>query len=216
MKTNIFFDPWIGENYGTDKATFHKKILLLGNSHYCEACNDCGNRDLHPDCTKLTNTVVNDYLDPSHVASWKKTFSTFINSMLGKSTSEQERKNFFDSVAFYNYLQVAAGEDAYSTGNFNFAESRQLQAFYEVLNNVEPDVVISWGSKVWDVLPDNWNNYGEAEKGKGISIGDQIFYKYYTYPYNNKKILLIGVQHPSVGYSTGFYHGIFSELIFKE
>lgn len=216
MNTNIFFDPWIGENYGTDQAHFNKKILILGNSHYCDDCIDCGNRDLKPECTEFTKTVVKDYLDPSHVASWKKTFSTFINSMFGRSVSDLERKDFFDSVAFYNYLQVAAGEDAYSTGNYNFAESRHLNAFYEVLNNVEPDVVISWGSKVWDTLPDAWNDYGEADKGNDIVIGDQIFNKYYTYPYNNRKILLIGVRHPSVGYSTEFHHAIFSDLIFEE
>ena len=216
MKTNIFFDPWIGENYGTDKAMFSKKILVLGNSHYCGECDDCGKRDLHSKCADFTKNVINDYLNPSHVASWKKTFSTFINSMFGRLTSEQERKDFFDSVVFYNYLQVSAGEDAYSTGNYNFAKNRHLNAFYEVLNNVGPDVVVSWGSKVWDALPDNWNNYGETDKGNGIRIGNQLFKNYYTYPYNNRKILLIGVRHPSVGYSTEFHYGIFSELIFKE
>lgn len=29
-----YFEPWVGENY-ENGGTFGKKILVLGNSHYC-------------------------------------------------------------------------------------------------------------------------------------------------------------------------------------
>lgn len=216
MFENVFFDPWIGKNYGTELSIFRKKILILGNSHYCEDCEDCGNRELHPDCTDLTRRVIIDYLDPEHKAYWKSTFSTFINSMYNKPTSIKERRNFFESISFYNYLQIAAGEDPYSTEKYDYTDDRYLKAFYEVINKTLPDVVICWGNKLWDLLPDNWGDHGEAEKGTGINVGNDVFTKYYTYPYkDDKKIMLIGIRHPSMAFSRDYHYQIFSELIFS-
>ena len=36
-----FFEPWIGENYESG-GIFGKKILALGDSHYCDSCVGCG------------------------------------------------------------------------------------------------------------------------------------------------------------------------------
>lgn len=36
-----FFEPWIGENY-ENGGLYGKKILALGDSHYCESCEVCG------------------------------------------------------------------------------------------------------------------------------------------------------------------------------
>ena len=36
-----FFEPWIGENY-ENGGLFGKKILALGDSHYCDSCEVCG------------------------------------------------------------------------------------------------------------------------------------------------------------------------------
>lgn len=215
MANNIFFDPWVGDKYGSELSIFREKILILGNSHYCDICEDCGNRELHPDCVDFTKRVVRVYLDTSQKDTWKKTFSTFVNCMLNKSTSNEERMEFFDSVAFYNYLQIAAGEDPYSTGQYDYTDVRYLEAFYEVVDKIQPDVVICWGNKVWEALPNNWNNYGEAKEGLGIKIDGDVFNKYLTYPYEDgHKILLIGVQHPSQAFPRDYYHHVFSELIF--
>lgn len=215
MINEVFFDPWVGKNYGTERSIFNKKVLILGDSHYCKCCEGCGNRTLHPDCTDFTRKVVIDYLDPAHKADWKSTYSTFINSMLNKSTSTEERADFFESVVFYNFLQISAGEDPYSTKQYDYTDDRYLRAFYDVIDKTLPDVVICWGGKLWDTLPNNWNNYGEAEKGAGININNDVFGKYYTYPYRgDKRILLIGVRHPSMGFARDYHHQIFSKLIF--
>ena len=39
MANNIFFQPFVGKHYA-DGGMFGKRILILGESHYCEA--DCG------------------------------------------------------------------------------------------------------------------------------------------------------------------------------
>ncbi len=137
MTTDIFFDPAVGKNYGTGLSIFRKKILILGASHYCvKPCEDCGNRELH-NCSEVTLDAVDAYLRgtvQTDWKNWKKTYSTFINSMFGRSTSNEERADFFDSVIFYNYLQTAEPVDPSSIHRkYDFADSRHLRAFYEII-----------------------------------------------------------------------------------
>lgn len=216
MDSKIFFDPWIGKNYKSEFNLFKKKILVVGNSHYCKPwCSDCGNHEHHPGCFDFTKKVIRNYLDISHNGSWKKTFSTFVNAMLNKSSSIAERTLFFESIAFYNFLQIAAGENPYSTKEYDYANNRYIDAFYEVVDRILPDVVICWGKQVWNALSNGWNICGEAEKGAGVKVVDTIFNHYKIYHYRHHKILLIGVQHPSCGFARNFHYQIFSELILK-
>lgn len=211
--SQIFFDPWIGGDYGTANSLFSKKVLVLGSSHYCGSCSDCGDRAAQPECVEMTQKVVRHYLE-GKTETWFSTFSTFINSIYGRRASADERKKFFSSVAFYNFLQNSAGEDPKSASRFNFYDSRHLEAFYEALDITDPDVVISWGAKVWDALPNNWRNYGEALRGQDIIYCCETFNNYLTYPFKNgKTILLIGVKHPAMGYGRAFHHNIFSRLL---
>lgn len=214
MKSAVFFDPWIGANYGKVQSLFKRRILVLGGSHYCNKCKDCGDREKNPLCSTMTEDVICDYLDPAHEASWKKTFTSFINSILGTDSSLADRENVLNSVAFYNWLQVAAGDDPYSAGQYDYEHPRHLSAFYEVLDKTEPDVVISWGKKVWEALPNDWNGQGDARRGPAINADGQSFNDYQVYPYKGREILLIGVRHPSVGYGRDRHHEIFSQLIF--
>ena len=211
MNSNIFFLPWIGDKYGTQYSLFENKILLIGNSHYCGTCNTCGDSIKSPECTTFTTEIVDTYLDPEEKHSWKKTFSTFINSFFGHSTTYKERKDFFDSVSFYNYLQVSAGNNPYSTHNYNFDDRRHLLAFYEVLDKIKPNVVISWGDIVWNAIPNNWGD-GEAIKGNKLTFDNKIFDSYLYYNYKNDTIMLVGAHHPSAGYNSDFYNKIFTEL----
>ena len=38
---HVFFKPWVGKDYSTG-GIFKKKILVVGESHYCDGCNYCG------------------------------------------------------------------------------------------------------------------------------------------------------------------------------
>lgn len=222
MKTNaswkhVMFDPWQGSNY-SNGGIFKKKILILGGSHYCETCETCGDRLIKPECTGFTKEVVEDYLNPECKVSceeqnfrWKRTFSRFINSMYRHSTSQEERECFFDSIIFYNYLQYAAGKTWNVASNFDHSENRHLEAFFEVLDKYMPDVVICWGKRVWDTLPNDWR-YGEATKPI-LSVDNKDFYCRYYYPYKDKTIMLVGVNHPSSpSFDSTFHHELFKKL----
>ena len=220
MGGNVFFDPHVGEKYGKEGSLFKKKILVLGDSHYCDnECTDrksCGDLEKHQDCADFTQEIVKDFLNLGCTGEryrWKGTYSRFVNSMMGREASQPEREEFFDSVVFYNYMQAAAGDNPYVAGSYEHSDKRYLSALYEVLDKYSPDVVICWGQTLWDTLPDDFN-YGEPVKGAGIKIGDMEFLKYYDYPYKDGRLMLIGVHHPSIGYARDFHHEIFSKLIF--
>lgn len=149
---SVFFQPWKGIDYGTLKSIFPKRVLILGDSHYCDTCKTCGDKKIHPECTDFTSKVISDYLNPNHKATWKKTFSTFINSFWNRNTSLIERTKFYDSVAFYNYLQVAAGSNAYSAMRYDYNDNVHKVAFDEVLSELSPEVIIVWGDRVWNII----------------------------------------------------------------
>ena len=59
---NVFFKPFIGINYQS-KGFNEKKILVLGESHYCGGCDNCGNlQDYDEECREFTTSVVNKFL----------------------------------------------------------------------------------------------------------------------------------------------------------
>ncbi len=214
MYKHIFFEPWIGKDYGGTNSIFGQKILILGDSHYCGhsgTCLNCGDRNTHSDCTTTTREVVGDYLDPSHKANWKKTFSTFLNCAFGKSTSINERGRFFDSVVFYDFLQVSAGDNPKSANAYDYNEQRHHDAFFEMLANVLPDTIVVWGDRVWNVLYNDWG-YGKPKDGEKITARNTTFSQYQMYPYQGREIMLIGVHHPCSGFPSEITHEVLSQL----
>ena len=209
-----FFEPHVGLKYGTQESVFKKSILVLGDSHYCEEdCDTCGDKDKHHDCAGFTTVVVKKFLKHGMSEAWMKTYTTFINSLLRRRASISDRESFFESVAFYNFLQRAAGSNS-SSANMHAGEydsTANWRAFHEVLEQLMPEIVISWGDRVWEALPNDWG-CGEAKKGEGIKIGAEVFYRYYDYPFKDSRILLVGVHHPCVGYSIDFHSAVFNAL----
>ena len=212
---HVFFEPHVGSRYGKPASLFNNRILVLGDSHYCRmGCLDCGNLQNHSKCSSFTLERVVEYLEEQERDRWMATYSTFINTVFRRGTSHGERETFFESVAFYNYLQKAAGTNSESASAYaaEYNQESHLLAFYEVLENLMPELVIIWGNRVWNALPNNLKGYGEATKGAGIKIGPKIFTAYYDYPFNGRRVLLIGAQHPCRGTSVAFNEAVFDEL----
>lgn len=151
------------------------------------------------------------YFDDRISGGWKNTYTRFINSIFGCQSSDEQRGRFFDAVIFYNYLQEIAGATAIEAGNYNYGAPQHFAAFLEILNEYQPDVVISWGAKVWDALPIEWGR-GSAVTGDPIMIDGRIAGSVYSYPFQGKIIRLVGVHHPSIGYDVGFHHKLFKQL----
>ena len=54
--SNVFFQPFVGKDYAKG-GIFGKCIMILGESHYCEGCLDCGIQLKHPECMDFTQGV---------------------------------------------------------------------------------------------------------------------------------------------------------------
>ena len=110
MSSNIFFQPFVGKDYANG-GIFGKRIMILGESHYCdESCTDCGDCQLHRECMNFTQQVLGDYLNENKERqNWMRTFLKFERSLVGEETNQAMRLKIWNSVIFFNYLQVAMG-----------------------------------------------------------------------------------------------------------
>ena len=210
---HVFFKPWVGKNYKTG-GIFKKKILVVGESHYCgnEECNGrCGFRDFPEgggECEIFTKNTVEVYLSGKKER-WTPTYRKFERSLINKVTTIEESREIWHSIAFFNFLQVAMTEARKSGTGEDYEEGRK--AFLEVINELQPNLIIVWGTSRlyynlpydgWirgDILEYEWDN-GEKKK---INNG------YYQLK-NGTKSRLIAVYHPSVGYSWKQWHKVIS------
>ena len=129
------FHPWIGNYYSTTGFA-GKRILALGESHYCEKASDA--------TEDITRKVIADLFDPqSEHEAYKNTYTKFAEALLGRDClSFEDKERFWNSIAFYNYVQVpmTGARVAPSQKDFNDSEA----AFFEVLESLRPDIVIVW------------------------------------------------------------------------
>lgn len=205
MTSYLRFQPYVGRHYGKPQSIFTRPTLILGGSAYCDGPATTAEED-----AEAINDLVNWYSDGAP-GRWKGTYTRFINALYGKETDMEEREAYFSSIIFNNYLQEYAGARPSDAPKSNYRKKMHYDAFIETLNKYRPEAVISWGNLVWDALPDDWG-FGPAQKGAPIKVCGQSFASYQTYPYNGRKILLVGVRHPSTSFSRDFHHELFKKL----
>lgn len=196
---NIFFHPWVGPEYSSG-GIFGKRIMVLGESHYCdEKCSACGS-DFNCGCNRFTTKVVKDYLNQENEREgWMNTYLKFERSLVNHETSPDESRRIWESILFYNFLQVAM-QTPRQAGT---AEQYQAAAapFFSILDQYQPDLLIVWGVRLWDKLPsERWQD-GPEMKVDGYPVSNG----YYKLS-NGSLVRAICVYHPSVGYSWDYWH----------
>ncbi len=80
MQHQPFLQPFIGKDYSRG-GIFRKRILVVGDSHYCEErCVGCGlnmasdcEQYMASDCRRFTNDTVENYLSFSDSEGWGPT-----------------------------------------------------------------------------------------------------------------------------------------------
>lgn len=210
------FFPYVGSRYGREDAFFKKRLLILGASHYCDgclattqgentrwgellSCNGCDG--------KFTKKVLHDYLYDSLYDSngkrkgWKNTYSKFINTIIGHRSSCQEKDLFCNSVIFYNFLQEIEGIGDNDKHPEKFCDKqrqqRDLFLFKKLLVEYKPEVVIVWGSHVWDNFPDNLG-YGCHTKMMTESVLPPYMQnRIWNYCFHEQNITFCASVHPS-------------------
>lgn len=205
---HVFFKPWVGKNY-QNGGIFKKKILVLGESHYCgnENCNGkCGFRDF-PDggCEDFTYDRVMDYLNGS-TGRWTNTFKKFERSLVNKPTTAEESREIWESVAYFNFLQVAMTGTRTAGSYEDYMEGQK--AFLEVIEDLQPDLIIVWGIRLYGYLPNEGWIQGEPLVFDNYSVKNG----YYQLK-QGKKSRVIAVYHPSTGYSWDWWHKVIASQL---
>lgn len=204
----VRFLPWIGKDY-QNGGIFGKRILVLGESHYCGSCTREMCEHNFDDCRDFTVSVVSDsYLNKQReYANWMKTFTCFERSLVGEWTDEESRIKIWDSVAFYNYLQYAL--DTPGKAGESDAYQKAIEPFYQVLDYCKPELIIVWGKRLWGWLPGD-TRWEECESMKfGSLVVDNGYYKLS----NGNKAKVFPVYHPSRGYAWEFWHEVIKNMI---
>lgn len=185
----VCFTPWIGDSC-LEKGYLGKRILILGESHYCNDCNLCGSIKCG-----ITVGVTKRFLDYKkgigEFESWMTTYTKFTNVFLGEKVDNEAIVNFWNSIMFYNYVQLATSGPRISPSAEAFSNSKD--AFFEVIDKYQPDLIIVWGKRLWEMLPNN-GTYAED------NILDGKFGKLYYYKVSNKEIPAFKIYHPSSSY----------------
>ena len=128
--------------YESYQVEFGKRIMILGESHYCdESCTDCGDCQLHRECMNFTQQVLDDYLNENKERqNWMRTFLKFERSLVGEETKQAMRLKIWNSVIFFNYLQVAMGGPREAGTGEQYRQAGK--AFFEVIEKYQPEYVI--------------------------------------------------------------------------
>lgn len=159
-----FFKPWVPEGY--EKGINGKKILVIGASYYCNKfeCpffSDCTSKENKDSskydyaCPYVNNRPLHD--EPSYTTSNKivtyKNFSQIFEPYVPDGYDIWE-----ESVAFTNYLQFYLPSNQKDT----IADDITLEdtlAFLQTLKELEPNIVIIWGSPVRNDIHNKLNKF---------------------------------------------------------
>ena len=210
--SHINFRPWVGKNY--DSGLFNgKKILVLGESHYCTIergeggrCSQvCSKEMMDKRCTNQTIEVIDEIKNQY----WNsRTFSNFERTIFGKVPEQTERELFWDSVVFYNYLQYAQSGPTRPLEQTADEYKDSELAFKEVLETYMPDFIIAWGMRLYDITP---NLGGEPSK---LEILDNGKANIWTYTIKEKRIPALFIYHPCYGgYSWTAWHPFIKKFL---
>lgn len=207
---DTFFKPWIGSEYQQKNY----KILVIGDSHYCGGCDRCGvygncSFEEMEDCSNFTQRIVKSYIDFRkdiiEKQRWMtKTFYRFDKIFYGKeNVTIEESLKLWDSISFYNFLQTAYIGEASNVlySNDDYALSTPL--FYNVIKELNPNLLIVWGNRAYDHLPNtNWLRGTDYYNGKYLID-------------NENEIKCIRIYHPSRA-NISDWHSILTDFIGME
>ena len=209
---NVFFEPFVGEQY--DKGYLGKKILVLGDSHYCNdmqekpKCVEAGACTKLPECNEFTVNFVNYFLEykegVSNFGTGMNSYTKFTNVFLknkGEPVSNKEVLEFWNSIIFYNYVQTALEKSRKNPIKKEYDDSQD--AFFEVLEEFKPDLVIVWGWRLDQNLP-------QKNRCQILDETKPIFKVYFDVA--GKKIPVFSHPHPSSGFGYE-YHSKLQEAV---
>ena len=200
-----FFKPFVGEKY--NEGINGKKILVLGASFYCNKNGQNGQKNcpFFAECTDVVkkdsskfDTTCPEYAgknmklseEPSNAIDDRypayKRFAEFMQQFVSNKTED-----VWDRMAFTDYLQFFSPT---TQTKKEYLTPRDFDAFIETLRDLQPDVVISWGTVFLEKIREE-NNY-VVDKDK---LPDTDYYVCHMkgMPGVAKTVTLVSCFHPS-------------------
>lgn len=187
---HVKFLPWVGKNYG--RGFNGLRTLVLGESHY-ESAN---NPDISNSRSETVSCIEEQVSGDWTYAFWTKTAS----ALLGRKPTLDDKKQFWHSVAYYNYVQESAGSGPRIMPAQKSWHMSELP-FKEVLQELKPDFIVALGYRLWDMLPDL-----NGHEGPRIESAPQP--RTWIYPHTNGCAFLFNIKHPSSGFSPTHWHDL--------
>lgn len=200
---NVRFEPWVGKKYNTSGFN-DKKILVIGESFYCSE---------EEAVATLTEKVVTDYLAirngeyRENKGGWTNTYLKFERSLIGKETKPEDSQEIWNSIAFYNYLQIPMSGPRESGSSIDYKNAEKV--FFEVIDELKPNLIIVWGvGKLFNKLPEDRWTWGKPLDEDGWDINNGY------YQLNNEtQARCIAVYHPSSGYQWDWWYKVISHQL---
>ena len=141
---SLTFEPWIGDKYH-DERLGGLKLLILGESHYGKEGEE----------TKVFTRQVVRSLGQEHR---HKFFTTTAKLVLGLGSgyiSNSKRADFWDRVAFSNYIQTFVAEEAEGRARPTKAMWEEAQAALPLtIEKTSPDAMLVLGLDIEKRLPE--------------------------------------------------------------
>jgi hypothetical protein len=180
---HVKFLPWVGENY--QNGLNGLRTLVLGESHY-ESSNN-------PDISNSPRETIL-CIEEQASGDWAKAFWTkTASALIGRRPTLEDKKLFWHSVAFYNYVQYSAGFGPRVRPPPESWEKSKLP-FEEVLNELKPELIVALGYRLMAMLPDL-----NGHEGPTIDSAPQP--RTWLYPHPLGRALVFNIRHPSSAFS---------------
>lgn len=181
----VCFLPWVGGDY----STAAQRLLILGEAHYSK------DAPTHDFTQKLTSGYVNGKMTHPFWTQVARTVS-------GQPISRAHCNAFWQTVAFYNFIQEFAGPTSRVRPTQRMWESAR-KPFLHVLSDLDPHVCLVLGKSLWDNLP-------RAEAGS-LRRADGSAWPTKTYRgKSGSGVLATFIKHPA---SWGFSRSKWSDVV---
>ncbi len=206
MSKHHFFEPYVGNHY---KEGIHgKKILVLGASFYCN-CVKC------PFFASCTSVILKDssefdskcpeykaagkqlHLEPGYCVEDAPTTYQRFAAYMGKHLGTEDYDTVWEYLAFTNYVQffLPATNGSFRETMWSDLSERDFAAFTEVVQQLQPDIVVVWGNVINSALKER-NPYLVDMK----ELQETEYYVcHLDVPGVNHPVAVINPYHPSSG-----------------
>ena len=198
MINQRFFTPYVGSKY--HKGINGKRVLVLGASFYC-GIKDC---KFFAECTNpmQKDSSKFDSCCPAYATTGQRlseeptnaitegyrtyqTFGTFMQQFL-----KDEREDVWQWLAFTDYLQFFS--PTVETKK-EYLSRRDYEAFNETLAELQPDVVVAWGTVIIDDIRDKNPYVVDLER-----LPETEWYVYHIrLPQVSHDIAVVNCYHPA-------------------